>query len=58
MNFKYKYIGELPVNVAELKERGIIGDSEVIVKDDEVEIEDKFKSVILAMNICPLFVRS
>ena len=58
MNFKYKYIGELPVNVAELKERGIIGNSEVIVKDDEVEVDDKFKSVILAMNICPLFVRS
>lgn len=57
MKFKYKYIDELPVNVAELKERGIIGNSEVIVKDDEVEIEDKFKSVILAMNICPLFER-
>lgn len=52
---KYKYTDELPVNVNELKERGIIGDAEVMVKDKEVLIDEKHKKVIKAMDICPLF---
>ncbi len=54
---EYRYNGELPVNVSELKERGIIDDSTIIYKGKSVTIDDKYKNLIMAMDACPLFTR-